>query len=931
MVAAIASLPLAAGDLASTSFRLIVEEACEQAPGTTWQIDPDLDASGTWLRVRNEGARCPAQGWKLHVSAGVGSAEVVLRQVLPVLLAEDADFKLAATPRVLATLNEGYGGFSQVGKFVTVYPNDDAQAIRLAAALDEATRGLRGPAIPSDRPLRSGGLVHYRYGGFGERMMQTPLGEILPALVAPNGELVPDRRLGVYRPPEWAADPFIAAAVAAELPTPTPLIGGRFLIVSTLHRSPWGAVHLAVDVEQPRRVVLKQARRDAQLSADGVDARDRLRYEVEVLRRLAPDPRFPTPFDLVEQDDDLFLVMEDVEGETLEQHLAPAVMAGRNLPGAQVVAWGREVVAMLAAIHAKGFVYRDLKSPNVILAPDGRLRLIDFDLAHDPAATEVPTGLGTRGYMSRQQHERAAPTIADDVYGLGALLVFMATGVDPSHAPDPFTLLARPLPLLNPAVGSRLAAVIVRCLDQDPAARYPSMAALEEALAAVEEGASVAPPPFGGEAVAEPEAAARLRAAELAIRLGDTLCAAAESLPVGRGVAWRSTHRVAGGLRSRDINSGGGGTLLALAELVAAYDRPEHRAVLTAGAHWLVAAPRPGGAPVAGLYVGEAGVGAALLRAGQVLADAELIAAAAERGRFVATLPHASPDLFNGTAGRLRFHLLLWDEIGDREHLDHAVAAGEALLAGAEDTSDGGLRWTIPAGYGGLSGRANLGYAHGAAGIADALLDLVEATGEGRFRDAARDAGRWLARQAVPVLDDGSGLGWPTEEGGTPTAAFWCHGATGIGRFFLHAAALDLLPGAAGLAAGAARAVARGARWAGPTQCHGLAGNVELLLEAYQATGDHAHLTEARSLARLLEAFGSERDGRLVWTSESPYVVTPDYMVGYAGVVPCLLRLADPERRPHQLCRRGFRYGRAVVGKHQCPTPPAEAGSVPRI
>lgn len=131
-----------------------------------------------------------------------------------------------------------------------------------------------------------------------------------------------------------------------------------------------------------------------------------------------------------------------------------------------------------------------------------------------------------------------------------------------------------------------------------------------------------------------------------------------------------------------------------------------------------------------------------------------------------------------------------------------------------------------------------------------------------------------------------------------------------MGRFFLHAAALDAIPDAADLAARAARTVARASRWAGPVQCHGLSGSIEYLLDMFQASGARAYLTEGRALGRLLEAFGQERGGQLVFPSESPVMVTPDYMVGYAGVAVCLLRLSEPERLPHQLSRRGFRHGR---------------------
>jgi hypothetical protein len=850
----------------------------------------------------------------------VWSAEAVLQRALPVLFAEAVCFKVAASPKILIGLNDGSTGhLSQIGKFITIFPNDDDQAVRLAVDLDEQTRGLNGPPVPSDRPLRRGSLVHYRYGGFGGEVIQTPLGEIILAIRAPSGELVPDVRSAYYQAPEWVTDPFEAAGMVEALPAPSRVIGGRFAIAAPLHHSPRGAVVLALDVEALRRCVLKQAPAGAQPGPDGSDSRERLRREAAILTELAPDDRVPQVFALIEQDGDLFLAMEDVEGKTLEELIAGLCRRGTMLPMAQVRDFGAQLASMLGKIHDFGYAYRDLKPTNVIVAPNGRLCLVDFELARElsgeagPPAGHGTVGVGTRGYMSPQQAKGAPPAVTDDVYSLGALLFLMATGAEPSRAPHPFALLERPLRLLNPAIDSVLAAVIHRCLDPDPVARFPTMAAVEAALMATGAPSGAPPSQCSKDVSREPEFAARRTCRTLARRLADTLCADARPSPGGAGIAWVSPHKTASGLWSRDLYVGSGGTLLALAELVAELDDPAHRAVLAEGARWLNAAPRPAGAPLAGLYVGEAGVGATLLRAGQVLSDGALVAAAAARGAWIATLPFASPDLMNGTAGRLRFHLLLWDETGASEHLDHAVAAGEQLLATADEAGHGERCWVIPPGYGDLSGMAPLGYGHGAAGIADALLDLYEATGEAQYRFAAQEAGRWLTQLAVPSLDDGTGLAWPLSAGGAPMPAYWCHGASGIGRFFLHAAALDLLPDAVEMWTGAARTTAHGARWAPPTPCHGLAGNIEFLLDAYQASGGETYLAEARWLSQLLMAFRREDGELLRWPSDWPWVFGPDYMVGYAGVALALLRLADPENRPHGLSRRGFRHPDAVA------------------
>ena len=88
--------------------------------------------------------------------------------------------------------------------------------------------------------------------------------------------------------------------------------------------------------------------------------------------------------------------------------------------------------------------------------------------------------------MSPQQYAGEPASVADDVYGLGAILCFAATGAEPSWAPDAFSLLDRPLELMNPAICPPLTRVIARCLNSDPAKRFPSMAALETTLAAIE-------------------------------------------------------------------------------------------------------------------------------------------------------------------------------------------------------------------------------------------------------------------------------------------------------------------------------------------------------------------------------------------------------------------------------------------------------------
>ena len=855
-------------------------------PAHGWRLAP----SAHWLEAGPTDAALPVQGWKLHLSAHAREAEAVLARALPILVNEAATFKITASPAQLQRLNQGLGGESQVGKFLTIYPRDDAHAVRLAALLDEATRGLSGPSVPSDRPLRPGSLVHYRFGAFAARYRQNALGLIEPVVATPAGDLAPDERGLSYQAPEWQADPFAAAGLVVR-PTPRLLLGERFLFVRLLHRSTGSDVRAAIDLQAGgARRVLKRAGRDG--SERTHDAHARLRREFDLLRLVTDDGRYPAAHELYADGDDLYLVMEDCDALGLDARVAQESIVGHFLPAELAVRWASELAGALASLHAAGLIHGDVKSGNILIGADDRLRLLDLDAAK-PLGAAGALIEGTPGYLAPERRPGHRPAVTDDIYAVGAVLALLLTGSEPSRAPRSGDLLQRPLALLNPAAPPALIAIAERCLARRPADRYQSMADLIAALCA----APLTPP-------SEAPRRRTPRWLDQARRLGDALAATLVEQTGRPGRSWRSRHDLGDGLLARDLNDGAAGGLLVLADLVAAFNDAGHRRALRDAADWLAAAPPLPGGPLPGLFVGELGIAYALLVAGRMLGDEALVARAHELGEQVARMPHASPDLFNGTAGRLRGHLLLWRDQLDSAHLAHAIACGERLLACATrpdgtpaDFSDPSLEvvWPIPEGYGGASGQRYLGYAHGAAGIADALLDLHRATGDDRWLPPARAVARLLARTAVPVLADNNGRDWPDVEGGALTGAMWCHGATGIGGFLLSATDYDLLPDGWELARAAGRAAGGVARWANPVLCHGLAGKLNLLLHLHNVTGERHWRQEAEALGRLLLAWRLRQGGRSLITCEDPGVAFPELLTGYAGAAYALLRLGGGE------------------------------------
>ncbi|MFE3197007.1 lanthionine synthetase LanC family protein [Embleya sp. NPDC059237] len=414
----------------------------EQAPGSAdaWDVRSD----DFWCTVRPPGHAARAQGWKIHVSARTGDAPHVLGRVCDVLLPRRVAFKFAGDLERLRMLNSREADRASAGKFITVYPDDDEQFMELVDALDEVTRELTGPGILSDRPCRPGSVVHYRYGGFGRRAVLGNDGGYHAVLTDPDGSAVDDAREAWFTPPSWAPDPLVrrarSAPAAASEPAPRRaevLIGGRFAVTSALRHSAKGGVFLGKDTTDDADVVVKQARAHIEVDRSGRDACAALRHEAVLMRRLEHTGVTPRHVALLEEAETIFLAQERIPGEPLRAW----VVRHAADPG---VAWTlarplvEGLIRLVRTVHGEGLVIRDLSPTNVLVGPDGALRLVDLELAADIG---VPAGAaGTPGYRAPEQrpgvdgNHRAHPSA--DLYSLGGLFFLLATGADPALPED---------------------------------------------------------------------------------------------------------------------------------------------------------------------------------------------------------------------------------------------------------------------------------------------------------------------------------------------------------------------------------------------------------------------------------------------------------------------------------------------------------------
>ena len=207
----------------------------------------------------------------------------------------------------------------------------------------------------------------------------------------PDGALVPDERLPQFHVPAWVALPAVPRRVARPPATRRRAEPFPYDVTAAVHFSNGGGVYLATSCATGERVVVKEARPHAGLDADGIDAVDRLEREHRNLVRLAGLECVPAVHELRRHWEHTFLVEELVDGPTLNEEMVQRFPLIHPSPSSSAIAayreWALAIVeqldAAVDAVHSRGVVLGDLHPRNVLLRPDGRICLIDLELAHD--------------------------------------------------------------------------------------------------------------------------------------------------------------------------------------------------------------------------------------------------------------------------------------------------------------------------------------------------------------------------------------------------------------------------------------------------------------------------------------------------------------------------------------------------------------------
>jgi len=297
-----------------------------------------------------------------------------------------------------------------------------------------------------------------------------------------------------------------AAALAAPLvnDTNTSMLTGHrigvYQIQAILGAGGMSEVCRAHDTTLGRDVALKVLPREV---ADDPERRARLLQEARAAASLN-HPNICTIHEVGEAEGRAYIAMEVVEGQPLSRRLEEGPLLSE-----EVVRCALQLTDALAHAHDRGVVHRDLKSANVMVTPEGRVKVLDFGLAKrlsGEALTEVTTRshqsltrpgtiLGTLPYMAPEQLRGQPADARSDVWALGVVLYEMAAGARPFEGHTGFELGSAIFHEAPPPLPSRvpvpLQAVTARCLEKEPARRYQRASEVRAALEMVVSGAPV--------------------------------------------------------------------------------------------------------------------------------------------------------------------------------------------------------------------------------------------------------------------------------------------------------------------------------------------------------------------------------------------------------------------------------------------------------
>jgi tRNA A-37 threonylcarbamoyl transferase component Bud32 len=815
---------------------------------------------GLWFHVYPQSYAFPQQGWKVHVSATLSNSGSILRRAAEIALMNEVPFKFALDTNVLALMESKRWQRGGSGKFITMYPANQARFESLLEQLYEQLRSEEGPYILSDKRYKDCRVLYYRYGGIAQTIQIDIVGREVPVVTPPTGEAVPDVRTPYFNPPSWVSDPFSKQKAK---PRELTLNKGRYLIKAALAFSNSGGVYQAEDRETKTEVVIKEARAHTVMERCGIDAIARLKKEYEILRLLQSTGLTPAPLELFQEWDNVFLVQEYLDGISPRQILlthGPLTRAKLSLQDTREYYEVYRVVMQnlaraVAVFHEHGVLCGDLSPNNVKVDPATyAVRLIDFEVAMR-VGVDQPSELHTPGFKSNASIRKNTQGIEDDRYALGSIMLYMMfpLAAYSSLREDLFTTV---LPILLEDIGwtqSGLFKIITGLTRNE--------LTCGQAADLLDAPAHILPPRLESDNHDDIDAdycnwvtqelgaslLAIIRPSHNGLFPGDAFMHVTNPLSWGFGAC---------------------GVLYSLKKC--GFEIPQ------LAYDWLgqeLDKTDPEDLPP-GLFTGASGIALSLWELGLAERAIEFM----KRANQSKILKH-HPSYLYGAAGIGMANLHFYLYTRQSEYLEMAGNLADFLIHSAQE-NENGICWEN-------DGFVHVGFGYGQSGVALFLLRMYQLSGTDEYKIRGRQALAFDLSNGME-LEKGS-LSFPNTPGNPTALPYIEEGSGGIAKVAMRYAMWDQMEPML------AEVHRKYAGFAG--MMYGLGSFIDTLTDAFLFSNNAKYLEMAkRPISGLRDMYLLKRSGKLCTPGDGLFRISCDYATGVAGVLRALYRYSHRDR-----------------------------------
>lgn len=816
------------------------------------------------------------QGWILHMSVSKYKFCELINIVIPILLHSNIPFKIPATRQIKDNLIDGIYGYTKLGKVFCIYPHTDAAAIALIKKLTSLSALFDGPAIPTDIKLSN--LLYTRYGSFAPIVQNDKYGLAQNYIYNVHNQLIIDPYNVPFKFPKGIVWPFseIAAPAIHQLKK---IYKGRYIPYIIIKSDAKGRVIKAINISTLNRLqycIIKEGRKCICMDEYGRDIIDKLIWQRDLHRALSPIIPLPKIIDFFEEDDNAYLIMEFIDGQSLDEFQEQIFKSRswlelQNHDKVQILDQLIKIIRVIEQLHELGYVHRDITIPNFMIDKKGEIVLIDMELAYD-VWNRVPSphfDLGTPGSMSPEQLQSQTPTYAQDIYGLGTLLLLSMIRLWPIYfeTDDPIHLYKNLLFFIH---DEAFCLLIAQCLSKTPADR-PGIQEIKDHLINYKRRILVG-------------ATKNIFAEPATSKIRETALAALNGLftpdYVSQDELWHSMpqtgNQEVGNVRKDDavfmgLHEGISGVIYLFSEAHKAGFTVAHADIFTKNLNHLInTVVESDLIMTTGVYAGATGVALALLKAQAV----GIVPEKASIANFIKNTllkAHEGLDIASGVAGQGL--VLLYTPIPGKEQKLRSIV--DEILE--QQRTDGSWYFL----HEGNSHKEKIaGFSYGISGVIFFLFEYYQQYKDIRALSGAEKGLQYLIKKAKHVKANAS----------------FSMGIYGIALAFIKAFEITHHSQYRSIAEQLLRYQSPKTIDINYTQSYGLSGIGEVYLEAYKIFKEPEWKERADWIAGVFVHTAIHHGNAAYWLIDNPLHPHADLMIGNSGIIHYLLRYLNPDK-----------------------------------